>query len=44
MLEDRVALETLAGLIAFGRQAAERGWVPATSGNFRSVRGTACAW
>jgi methylthioribulose-1-phosphate dehydratase len=34
MIHDLVAAETLAGLIAFGRQAAARGWVPATSGNF----------
>ena len=40
MLEDRVAPETLSGLIAFGRQAAERGWVPATSGNFSLRAGT----
>jgi methylthioribulose-1-phosphate dehydratase len=34
MLEDRVAPETLAALVTFGREAAQRGWVPATSGNF----------
>jgi methylthioribulose-1-phosphate dehydratase len=33
MHHDLVAAET-AGLIAFGRDAAARGWVPATSGNF----------
>jgi methylthioribulose-1-phosphate dehydratase len=40
MLEDRVAPDTLAALIAFGRRAAERGWVPATSGNFSLRAGT----
>jgi methylthioribulose-1-phosphate dehydratase len=37
MSADLVAAETLADLIDFARRAAERGWVPATSGNF-SVR------
>jgi methylthioribulose-1-phosphate dehydratase len=40
MIEEAVAAESLAGLIAFGRQAAARGWVPATSGNF-SLRASA---
>lgn len=34
MLQVHVDAETVAELIALGRFAAERGWVPATSGNF----------
>lgn len=34
MLQVRIQDEAVAQLVAFGRFAAERGWVPATSGNF----------
>jgi methylthioribulose-1-phosphate dehydratase len=34
VLQVQLDAEAVAGLIAFGRFAAERGWVPATSGNF----------
>jgi len=34
VLQVRIQDEAVAQLVAFGRFAAERGWVPATSGNF----------
>jgi methylthioribulose-1-phosphate dehydratase len=34
MIDELVSPEIVDDLIAFGRQAAARGWVPATSGNF----------